>query len=319
MSKNNRIIVTGGAGFIGSHLVERLLNEDWTVCVIDNFNDYYDPKIKRSHIAAFEKNPKFSLAEGDIRDTDFIKKTFQEFKPTHVVHLAARAGVRPSLENPVLYTEVNIIGTINLFEACNGLHIKNFIFGSSSSVYGDNEKIPFSEDDPLEKQISPYAITKRSGELIAKMYAENLHMPTTCLRFFTVYGPRQRPDLAIRKFMTLILKGKEIQMYGDGSSSRDYTFIDDIVDGIMRALHHPFDFEIINLGNSHPSTLKQMISAVEKAVGKKGAIIQKPFQMGDVERTYADISKAKKLLDWEPQTSFEDGLKIMAEWLKKQI
>lgn len=317
MSK--RIIVTGGAGFIGSTLVRKLLNDNYQVLIIDDFNDFYDPSLKKKNIREYSTNKNFILKKGDITSSSFISRTFSTFKPTHIVHLAARAGVRPSLEQPELYTQVNINGTINILEACKKLPIKNFIFASSSSVYGNNNKVPFSEKDSVESPISPYALTKRTGELICEMYAHLYNIPITALRFFTVYGPRQRPDLAIRKFMTKIINGKPIEMYGNGSTSRDYTYIDDIIDGIMKALNKPSKFEIINLGNSHPISLKQLIQTIEKVTNKKAVIKLCPIQKGDVERTYADISKANEYLKWQPKTSTDEGLQQMYCWLKTVV
>ena len=313
------VLVTGGAGFIGSHLVKKLLDKNWRVIVIDDFNDFYDPRLKRKNISGFLKNKDFKLEKGDITDKDFIHKVFRKYQPPYIVHLAARAGVRPSLKNPLLYTRVNILGTLNILEEAKNYPVKNFVFGSSSSIYGENKKIPFSESDETENQISPYAITKKAGEHICRMYSDLNKIPMTCLRFFTVYGPRQRPDLAIFKFMVNIIKNKPIELYGDGTTSRDYTYIDDIVDGAYRSLLKPFKFEIINLGNSRPVTLKKLITLVEKTLGKNARIKKLPRQPGDVERTYADIKKAKKLLGWKPKTNIEEGLKIMAGWVKQEI
>lgn len=313
------VLVTGGAGFIGSHLVKKLLQNNWRVIAVDDFNDFYDPHIKRNNVLMFSKEKDFYMVEGDITDSTFISRIFSKHRPEYVVHLAARAGVRPSLESPRLYTEVNVLGTLNILEEIKKYKIKNFVFGSSSSVYGENKKVPFAEDDPVENQISPYAVTKYAGEHICKMYATLYKMPITCLRFFTVYGPGQRPDLAICKFMVRILKDKPIEMFGDGSTSRDYTYVDDIVEGIYKSLLNPMKFEVFNLGNSNPVTLRELIALIEKTLGKKAKVVKKPMQKGDVERTYADISKAKKILGWEPKTRIEDGLKVMAKWLKKEI
>lgn len=309
-----KIVVTGGAGFIGSHLVAKLLQENYIVHIIDDFNDFYNPQIKRDNIEQFKDNTNFSLHELDITNSNAIKKLFRKLQPDRVVHLAARAGVRPSLENPELYAQVNILGTTILLEAAKDTHVKQFIFGSSSSVYGNSPHVPFSENDQCDHMISPYAVTKRSGELLCKLYAENEKVPTTCLRFFTVYGPRQRPDLAIHSFMHKISTNQKIPFFGDGTTARDYTYVDDIVEGIYAALQNSFDFEIINLGNSHPLTLKDMVLHIELAVGKKAIIDQQPMQKGDVERTYANIEKAKKLLSWQPRTPFTKGIEKMAQW-----
>lgn len=313
------VLVTGGAGFIGSHLIKKLLKNDWRAVAVDDFNTFYDPKLKRKNATELLKDKNFLLEEGDITDKEFVAGVFAKYRPEYIIHLAARAGVRPSLENPKLYTEVNILGTINILEEAKKYNVKNFVFGSSSSVYGENKKVPFSEVDRVDNQISPYAVTKYAGEHICKMYSTLHAIPVTCLRFFTVYGSGQRPDLAICKFMVRILKDKPIEMFGDGTTSRDYTYVDDIVDGIYKSLLKPTKFEVFNLGNSSPVTLKELIALIEKTLGKKAVIVRKPMQKGDVERTYADITKAKKILEWEPKTKIEEGLKIMAEWLKKEI
>lgn len=313
-----KIIVTGGAGFIGSHLVQKLLKNAWNVVVLDDFNDYYNPAYKRENIAPFLNHPHFTLKEGNICDKKWVTEVFESFQPTHVVHLAARAGVRPSLLQPELYTDVNITGTLHVLEAVKKLSLENFIFASSSSVYGNTKEIPFVETDPVETQLSPYALTKRAGEFICEIYSKQYGIPITALRFFTVYGPRQRPDLAIRRFMESILEKKPIQMFGKGDTSRDYTYIDDIVDGVYKSIQSPRPFEIINLGNSHPITLKKLILRIEKTLGKKAIIQKKPYQKGDMVHTYADITKAKKLLKWEPATSLEEGIEKTAKWVLKR-
>jgi UDP-glucuronate 4-epimerase len=309
-----KIVVTGGAGFIGSHFVQKLLAENYDVYVIDDFNDFYDPEVKEQNIKEFSENPNFHLHRLDITDSAKVKNIINDVKPHIIVHLAARAGVRPSLENPELYANVNIMGTLALLEAAKETGIEQFIFGSSSSVYGNSPNIPFSEDDPCSHMISPYAVTKRSGELLCELYAKNENIPITCLRFFTVYGPRQRPDLAIHSFMKKISSGEPVPMFGDGTTARDYTYIEDIIEGIYATLQHPQKFAVINLGNSHPINLKGMIQEIEKALGKNAVISQQPMQKGDVERTFANISKAKDLLNWEPKTSFAQGIEKMAQW-----
>ena len=309
-----KVVITGGAGFIGSHLAQRLVQKSYHLTIIDDFNDFYDPAIKKKNIASIARNPLVRVVKEDITHAAAMRTLFKKLQPTHVVHLAARAGVRPSLQNPTLYAHVNILGTLSILEAMKGVRIENFVFGSSSSVYGNSPNVPFSEDDLCDNMISPYAVTKRAAELLCKLHATNESVPTTCLRFFTVYGPRQRPDLAIHSFMKKISAGEPLSMFGDGSSARDYTYIDDIVDGIVRALKKPLPFEIINLGNSHPILLTDTIAAIEKALGKKAAIKKAPFQKGDVVRTFANISKAKKLLDWQPHTGFKEGIMKMAQW-----
>jgi UDP-glucuronate 4-epimerase len=310
------VLVTGGAGFIGSHLIERLLSENKNVVCFDNFNDYYNPKIKRNNIADCIDNPNFVFTEGDIRDTHLLNGLFETHNITEVVHLAARAGVRYSLENPMLYQDVNIKGTINLLEVVRTYDVRNFVFGSSSSVYGINNKVPFNENDKIDKPISPYAATKRAAELFCFTYHHLYDIPITCLRFFTVYGPRQRPDMAIHKFTSLIDQGKEITMFGNGKSKRDYTYVSDIIDGIVAALYNPFGFEIFNLGDSKTVELQYLVSLIEKSLGKKAVIKQLPDQPGDVPITYADITKATNLLGYQPKVSIEEGIKKFVSWFK---
>lgn len=311
-----KVIVTGGAGFIGSHVVEALLNKGFEVAVIDDFNDFYDPAEKHQNIEGFRGNIK--LFEGNICDSGFLNSTFKEFHPNKVIHLAARAGVRPSILNPLLYSQVNIDGTVNILEACIENNMKQIVFASSSSIYGDNKTVPFSEVDPVNNPISPYAATKRAGELMAYTFHHLHGLPVTCLRLFTVYGPRQRPDLAIRSFMEKIESGQEISIFGDGSMKRDFTYVDDIVQGILAALEKPLGYEIINLGNESPVSVSEMVSAIEKVLGKKANISFEPEKPGDVQITYANIAKAKELLGYAPQTKFEDGLTKMANWLRER-
>lgn len=307
------ILVTGGAGFIGSHLVERLLAAEEVVC-IDEFNDFYDPAIKRSNLQNALENPRFYLREGDIRDLCFLDAVFGEFAVTEVVHLAARAGVRPSLQDPLLYEDVNGRGTLNLLELCRKHQVGRFIFGGSSSVYGINNKIPFSEDDEISKPVSPYAATKRANELMCYTYHHLYGIQVTVLRFFTVYGPRQRPEMAIHKFTRLVDEGLEVPLYGDGSSRRDYTYVDDIIHGVMAARASVFPYEIFNLGESRTTELRELVALIEKALGKKARIKYLPDQPGDVPVTYADISKARKVLGYNPQISVEEGIPLFVEW-----
>lgn len=311
------ILVTGGAGFIGSHLVEKLLLLGEQVVVIDNFNDFYPPAYKRENISAVVRNPWLTLYETDICNTASCKEVFEKHRVEKIVHLAAYAGVRPSIERPLLYEEVNCRGTLNLLELSRIYKVKQFIFGSSSSVYGNNKKIPFSEDDPVNEPISPYAATKRGGELYCYNYHHLYEIPIACLRFFTVYGPRQRPDLAIRKFTEIIDHDQQIPMYGDGTTQRDYTFFSDIIDGVVSTLKKQFDFEIINLGNSTPIQLARLIELIEQELGKKAKIKRLPEQPGDVHRTYADIRKAERFLQYRPKISIEQGIRLFVAWYKE--
>ncbi len=312
------VLITGGAGFIGSHLAENLVAEGYRVVCIDDFNDFYDPRIKWENIAGLQARPEFRLVKGDITDNETLEKLFSAWKIEQVVHLAARAGVRPSLHQPALYEKVNVGGTINLLEQCIKHQVNKFIFGSSSSVYGEQDKIPFSEDDRVERPISPYAATKRAAELICYTYHHLYQLSVTCLRFFTVYGPRQRPEMAIHKFTSLIYQGQPIPLYGDGSSSRDYTFISDIISGVRAAMSRDFGYEIINLGNSSPIQLKELVRMIEDALGLKARINFQPPQSGDVTRTYADISKAQKLLGYHPEVPIEEGIALFVDWFKRR-
>jgi UDP-glucuronate 4-epimerase len=312
------ILVTGGAGFIGSHLVERLLADGHRVVVLDNFDDFYDPAIKRRNIAAAVGHPSYRLAEGDIRDGAALDQLFSSEKFSTVVHLAARAGVRPSIEDPVLYSSVNLDGTSRLLESCRRYEVRDFIFGSSSSVYGDNPKVPFSEDHPVDHPISPYAATKKAGELLCHTYHHLFDMRIACLRFFTVYGPRQRPEMAIHKFAVLISQGREIEQFGDGESARDYTFIDDIIEGIVRATERCSAFHIWNLGGSNTLTLRELVGKIGDGLGMEPRIKKLPMQPGDVQRTWADISKAAEELGWRPTVGVDEGLAIFLKWLAEQ-
>ncbi len=312
-----KAIVTGAAGFIGSHLCERLLAQGWDVVGVDNFDEFYDPKIKRDNIRTCLSNSRFRLVEADIRDAEKMDETISEGADI-IVHLAAKAGVRPSIEQPLAYVDVNINGTMTLLEAVKKNKIKKFIFASSSSVYGNNKKMPFSENDNVDFPISPYAATKKAGELICHTYHHLHGISITCLRFFTVYGPRQRPDLAIRKFARLIEQGKPIPVYGDGSMMRDFTYIDDIIDGTMASINKCGGYHIYNLGESSPISVKDLIGEIEKALGKKALIEHLPMQPGDVERTFADVSRAKKDLGYSPNTQISEGLKHFVEWLRQE-
>jgi UDP-glucuronate 4-epimerase len=311
-----RVLVTGAAGFIGSHLCERLLDNGSTVVGVDNFDDFYDPQIKRRNIAACMKSDGFQLVEADIRDSIAMAETIGRGIEI-IVHLAAKAGVRPSIVQPLVYSDVNINGTMVLLELAREHKIGKFIFASSSSVYGNNEKVPFSEDDNVDFPISPYAATKKAGELICHTYHHLYGTSITCLRFFTVYGPRQRPDLAIHKFARLIGQGKPIPVYGDGSMMRDFTYIDDIIDGTVAAMDRCAGFNIYNLGESQPIRLDNLIGEIENALGKKAIKEQLPPQPGDVERTYADVARAGQDLGYNPNTDIRTGLANFTEWLTK--
>jgi len=309
------IVVTGGAGFIGSHLCEALLRRDHQVIALDNFDDFYDPAIKRRNVAEAAKSKRFRLAAGDIRDEHAVRGLIRDGIDI-VVHLAARAGVRPSIEQPLLYQDVNVRGTMVLLEAARDAGVDKFIFASSSSVYGNNEKVPFAESDNVDRPISPYAATKRAGELICHTYHHLYDMPITCLRFFTVYGPRQRPDLAIHKFARLIDAGRPIPVFGDGGMMRDFTYVADIVDGVLRAIDRCDGYHIYNLGESRPVSVRELIALLEEALGKKAVIDRQPLQPGDVERTYADVTLARAKLGYQPSTDMRTGLAHFVEWLR---
>ena len=314
-------LVTGGAGFIGSTLCNKLLNLNSKVIIIDNFCDFYDPNIKRKNIEELLENSNFKLYEIDIRNRKATKEVFDENKIDVVINLAAMAGVRPSIENPVLYQEVNCLGLQNILEEMRLHGVKNGVFASSSSVYGNCKKVPFREDMIVDYAISPYAATKKANEVMAHVYHKLYDMNIIMLRFFTVYGPRQRPDLAISKFTKLMLEDKEIPMYGDGTTSRDYTYIDDIVDGIIKSCEYLLDqkctYEILNIGNSTPISLKIMIDVIANVLNVEPKIKELPIQPGDVNITYADITKAKRLIGYEPKISFETGIEKFIQWYKE--
>ena len=312
------ILVTGGAGFIGSHTSERLLAAGKRVVCVDNFDEFYPVEVKRANIADCLRNPGYSLVVGDIRDEKLMAAAVKDNEVEAIIHLAARAGVRPSIEQPILYQDVNIGGTVSVLEAARKAGVKTVLFASSSSVYGGNTKLPFSEDDPVDHQVSPYGATKKAGELLCYVYHHLYGLNITCLRYFTVFGPRQRPDLAIHKFVKAMLAGETIPMFGDGSSGRDYTFIDDIVDGLMAALAKSYPYEIINLGGSHPVSLKELIETIERVLGRKAEIEQLPEQPGDMRYTYADVSKAERLLGYKPKVGIEEGIRRFAEWYKSR-
>ncbi len=313
------VLVTGGAGFIGSHVCDALLKKEIKVICLDNFNNYYSPKRKKKNINHNLSNNNFNLIKADITNYNTLKKIFIKYSPEKVVHLAARAGVRPSIENPFIYQDTNIKGTLNLLELSRQFKIKNFVFGSSSSVYGKNNKVPFSEEDNTDNSISPYAATKKAGEVLCYTYSHLYNMNISCLRFFTVYGPRGRPDMAPYLFTKNIMEEKPIKMFGDGSSKRDYTYVGDIVSGILSALEKNYRYEIINIGNSKSVALKDLIKTIEEITGKKAKIIREEMPKGDVPLTYADIKKAKKILGYSPSTSINKGIKEFIIWYKKEV
>ena len=322
MQPSKRFLITGGAGFIGSHLVDRLLknNDVEQITVVDDFNDFYEPDIKRANIRSHLTDPRYQLVEADIRDAKALEQSLADTGFDCIVHLAARAGVRPSLDQPRLYNETNVNGTLNLLEHARQHGIKQFVFGSSSSVYGINAKVPFSEDDPIRQPISPYAATKGAGELLCHSYSHLYGIRCICLRFFTVYGPRQRPDLAIHKFARLISEGKPIPVFGDGTTRRDYTYIDDIIDGVVAAINYDkSDYEVINLGESRTVELRELITLLEKELDAHAIIDRQPPQPGDVPQTFADITKARNLLGYNPQTQIEDGLHRFVDWFRGNL
>lgn len=312
------ILVTGCAGFIGSHLCQKLLAEGHSVYGVDNFDPYYDVTLKRANMGLLLANDNFAFQELDIRDVAALQNAFREAEPQRVVHLAARAGVRPSIEEPALYSDVNVTGTINIFECAREAKVP-VVFASSSSVYGNASRVPLRESDVCVQPISPYAATKRAGELLAYTYGHLHQLPIVSLRFFTVYGPRQRPDMAIAKFTKRVLEDQTITLFGDGKSARDYTFIDDIVNGVVAAIERAPQLggEIFNLGNSQTVELKHLIEVIESATGKTAHIEWQGDQPGDVPLTYADISHAQELLDYAPQVSIEEGIKEVVAWLRE--
>ena len=310
------VLVTGGAGFIGSHVVERLLARGDTLTVVDDFNDFYDPGVKRRNADRFRLRVR--MLKADICDGGALHRAFTGDKFDAIIHLAARAGIRPSLAKPHLYTQVNVVGTQNLLELAREFGVKKFVFASSSSVYGMNEKVPFREADPIFHPISPYAATKLAGEALCHVYHHLYGLDMVCLRFFTVYGPRQRPDLAIHKFTRAIAAGTPVEIFGDGTSRRDYSHIDDVLQGILAALDRPLGFEIINLGESQAVELRQLVTLLEDALGKKATLHRLPMQPGDVPVTFADIKKARKLLGYDPQIKIEAGIPQFVQWFRQQ-
>lgn len=322
------VFVTGGAGFIGSACSKRLLKEGYDVLCLDNFNDYYDPQLKENNVLEVEQiahqyQRSYELIRGDVRDKELLFSLFRDKKIDMVIAWAACAGVRPSIEDPLYYVDVNVHGLTNLLEAMRNNDCKKLVFISSSSVYGNNKKVPFSEKDVVDFPISPYAATKKAGELLCHTYHSLFNMDIHCLRYFTVYGPHQRPDLAINKFTRLLLEGKSIPMFGDGNTARDYTYVDDIVEGTYLSMKylqtHQGVYDIFNLGGSHPITLKNLIHIIAAAVGKEAIIEQLPMQAGDVNITYSDYSHAKEVLGYEPQVRIEEGIQRFVDWYKETL
>lgn len=319
MIQGTVIFLTGAAGFVGFHTAKKLLSDGYTVIGVDNLNDYYSPEWKRENLAELQRLENFTFAELDILDLPATKKLITTHQPEVIIHLAARAGVRPSIEQPLLYTQVNILGTQHIFEAAREQGIGRVVYASSSSVYGNQAKIPFSESDPCVEPISPYAATKRSTELLAHTYSHLFDLETIGLRFFTVYGPNGRPDMAPYLFTRALLTDQPITRFGDGSTARDYTYIDDIVAGVVACVtaELPRRAEIVNLGNNSPVPLREFIATLEEVTGKQAVIDQQPLQPGDVQQTYADISKAQKLLGYQPQTTLKEGLTRFVAWYKE--
>jgi UDP-glucuronate 4-epimerase len=319
-----RVLLTGGAGFIGSHVAEALLRHGAELTIVDSLDNFYAEGKKRANLREIEESGAYEFVQTDICDAEALGAVVRRSQPDCIVHLAARAGVRPSIEQPALYETVNVLGTVNLLEAARKFHVKKFIFGSSSSVYGESGTVPFKESEAQMRPISPYAATKLAGEMICHTYAHLHRLSILCLRFFTVYGPRQRPDLAIHKFTALMEAGQRIPVFGDGSTGRDYTYVEDIAAGVLAAVDYepsgymagdtPFD--IVNLGNSHPVKLLELIEELERATGKKALRDQQPAQPGDVSITWADISKAQRLLKYEPRTKLTEGLKKFVSWYR---
>jgi len=312
------ILVTGGAGFIGSHLTERLLDDDCRVVVLDNFDSFYDPTVKRRNLLKAGRAAGFRLVEGDIRDRDLLDRLFEAERFDAVVHLAAKAGVRPSILDPESYTSVNLLGTTCLLEACRRHGVGPFLFGSSSSVYGNNPKVPFSEADPVDHPISPYAATKKAGELLCYTHHHLTGSAVACLRFFTVYGPRQRPEMAIHKFARILAGGGEVEQFGDGASARDYTFVSDIVEGIVRALDRCRGYHVWNLGGSRTTTLSDLVGRIAAGLGVEPRVRVLPPQPGDVERTWADVTRAREELGWAALVDLDSGIGSFLDWFRRE-
>ena len=312
------ILLTGGAGFIGSHLGEALLKEGHRVVIVDNFNDYYAPRIKEENLSGIRDNPRLEVVRADIRERERMEELFSRHGFAAVIHLAARAGVRSSLKQPLLYQDVNVGGTLVLLDAARAAGTETFLFASSSSVYGDCPRLPLREDEPSLQPVSPYGLTKLSAEYLCRVFHRQYGLRITVLRFFTAYGPRQRPDMAIHAFSRLILEGSEVPVFGDGSTRRDYTFIDDIIAGILSALDAEFDFEIFNLGGGHSITLTELIEFLGEKLGKRPVLKRLPFQPGDVMATLADVGKATEMLGYRPETSPAEGIESFIDWFRRE-
>jgi len=309
-------LITGAAGFIGSHLAERLLAQGHVVVGLDNFDAFYDPSVKRSNLEHASQNANFTLVEGDIRDGDLVTRTLRDSRVDTVIHLAARAGVRPSIEEPLLYEDVNVRGTLAVLQAMRETGVKRMLFASSSSVYGNRERVPFAETDSVDHPVSPYAATKKAGELLAYTFSHLYGMNIWCLRFFTVYGPRQRPEMAIAKFLRAARNGAAVTVFGDGSMRRDFTYIDDIIDGVTRALDHIDGYEIVNIGGAHSYPLTQLLDVIEDVTGVNLERRHEPVPAGDVKQTVADTRRARDLFGYEPKWSLNDGIRAQWEWME---
>jgi UDP-glucuronate 4-epimerase len=314
----DKILITGGAGFIGSHLALRLLREGKRLAIVDNLDDYYPAELKRANLEEIKAGGEFQFFPTDIRDGEKLREVFSTFQPEAVIHLAARPGVRTSFAQPEAYTSLNVLGTTQVLEISRQSGVQRLVFASSSSVYGHSSRAPFREDAAISRPLSIYAATKVAGEALAFTYSHAYNLAVVCLRLFTVYGPRQRPDLAIRKFAGMIMEGKEVPLFGDGSLERDFTYVDDTVDGILLALHAPGNFDVFNIGNSHPVRIDEMVDTLGRALGKPVRRKFIPTPAGEMILTHADLTKARQVLGYSPKVSFEEGIRRFVEWLKSR-